>query len=267
MRDVFMYTKRTMNKNDNQKKTELIDKAFILGNGSDRPTDKEWLNNLEGDTYGCNALYRDWEPDFLVANDWSMMVEIINSTYTGHCYFTDFEELPMEALNGIQYMPEYDTAIHIGEQEEASTFVFSGGTVVVTDESNSTIEVERSLVNAPEGILNVEDQYWYIVWLDESLRHITWGFKPQFEYMSTGLCALQLALETGYDEIDVIGFSGLKNNNYKNVYEGTKNYTFDPVTPNKDRVPETYVPLNAGHQDGVYRNLVKQYPKTKVNLI
>ena len=57
-----------------------IDKAFILGNGPDRPTDIEWLNNLEGDTYGCNAIYRDFEPDFLVANDWAMMVEIINST-------------------------------------------------------------------------------------------------------------------------------------------------------------------------------------------
>jgi len=248
-----MYTKRTMNKNDNQKKTELIDKAFILGNGSDRPTDKEWLNNLEGDTYGCNALYRDWEPDFLVANDWSMMVEIINSTYTGHCYFINFQELPMEALEQAQYMPEYQTATHIGEQENSSSFIFSAGTVMTPHP-----------VMVKDAIRNLT---WTIVWLDESLRHITWGFKPQFESMSTGLCALQLALETGYDEIDVIGFSGLKNNNYKNVYEGTKNYTFDPVTPNKDRVPETYVPLNAGHQDGVYRNLVKQYPKTKVNLI
>ena len=248
-----MYTKRTMNKNDNQKKTELIDKAFILGNGSDRPTDKEWLNNLEGDTYGCNALYRDWEPDFLVANDWSMMVEIINSTYTGHCYFINFQELPMEALEQAQCMPEYQTATHIGEQENSSSFIFSAGTVMTPHP-----------VMVKDAIRNLT---WTIVWLDESLRHITWGFKPQFESMSTGLCALQLALETGYDEIDVIGFSGLKNNNYKNVYEGTKNYTFDPVTPNKDRVPETYVPLNAGHQDGVYRNLVKQYPKTKVNLI
>ena len=248
-----MYTKRTMNKNDNQKKTELIDKAFILGNGSDRPTDKEWLNNLEGDTYGCNALYRDWEPDFLVANDWSMMVEIINSTYTGHCYFINFQELPMEALEQAQCMPEYQTATHIGEQENSSSFIFSAGTVMTPHP-----------VMVKDAIRNLT---WTIVWLDESLRHITWGFKPQFESMSTGLCALQLALETDYDEIDVIGFSGLKNNNYKNVYEGTKNYTFDPVTPNKDRVPETYVPLNAGHQDGVYRNLVKQYPKTKVNLI
>jgi hypothetical protein len=91
--------------------------------------------------------------------------------------------------------------------------------------------------------------------------------KPMFESMSTGLCALQLALETGYDEIDVIGFSGLKDRNYKNIYDGTKNYTFDPATSNKVRVPETYVPLDASHWETVYMGLVKKYPNTRVNLI
>ena len=145
----------------------------------------------------------------------------------------------MEALEGIKYMPEYDTAIHIGEQEDSSSFVFMGS--VTSD--------------------------YHIIWLDESLRHITWGLKPQFENMSTGLCAIQLALETGYDEIDVIGFSGLKDRNYQNIYDGTKNYTFDPAAPDKVRVPETYVPLDASHWESVYIKLVKQYPNTKVNLI
>jgi len=217
----------------------MNDKAFILGNGPDRPTDKTWLNNLEGDTYGCNAIYRDFEPDFLVANDWAMMVEIINSTYAGNCQFTDFEELPMEALEGIKYMPEYETAIHIGEQEDSSSFVFMGSTI-----SN-----------------------YHIIWLDESLRHITWGLKAQFENMSTGLCAIQLALETGYDKIDVIGFSGLKDRNYQNLYDGTENYKFDPAAADKIRVPENYEPLDAAHWESVYINLVKQYPETKVNLL
>jgi len=217
----------------------MNDKASILGNGPDRPTDKTWLNNLEGDTYGCNAMYRDFEPDFLVANDWAMMVEIINSTYAGNCQFTDFEELPMEALEGIKYMPEYETAIHIGEQEDSSSFVFMGSTI-----SN-----------------------YHIIWLDESLRHITWGLKAQFENMSTGLCAIQLALETGYDEIDVIGFSGLKDRNYQNLYDGTENYKFDPAAADKIRVPENYEPLDAAHWESVYINLVKQYPETKVNLL
>jgi len=217
----------------------MIEKAYVLGNGPDRPTDKTWLNNLEGDTYGCNAMYRDFEPDFLVANDWAMMVEIINSTYAGNCQFTDFEELPMEALEGIKYMPEYETAIHIGEQEDSSSFVFMGSTI-----SN-----------------------YHIIWLDESLRHITWGLKAQFENMSTGLCAIQLALETGYDKIDVIGFSGLKDRNYQNLYDGTENYKFDPAAADKIRVPENYEPLDAAHWESVYINLVKQYPETKVNLL
>jgi len=218
----------------------MINKAYILGNGPDRPTDKTWLSNLEGDTYGCNAMYRDFQPDYLVANDWAMMVEIINSTYAGDCQFTDFEELPMEALEGIKYMPEYETAIHIGEQEDSSSFVFMGH--------------------------SASNQY-HIIWLDESLRHIVWGLKPQFENMSTGLCAIQLALETGYDEIDVVGFSGLKDRNYKNIYDGTENYKFDPAASDKVRVPETYEPLDASHWESVYIKLVKQYSKTKVNLI
>jgi hypothetical protein len=194
---------------------------------------------LEGDTYGCNAIYRDFEPDFLVANDWAMMVEIINSTYAGNCQFTDFEELPMEALEGIKYMPEYETAIHIGEHEDSSSFVFMGSTT----------------------------SDYHIIWLDESLRHIVWGLKPQFENMSTGLCAIQLALETGYDEIDVIGFSGLKDRNYQNIYDGTENYKFDPAAPDKVRVPENYEPLDASHWESVYIKLVQNYPNTKINLL
>ena len=228
----------------------MIDKAFILGNGPSRPTDIKWLNNLKGDTYGCNAIYRDFEPDFLVANDWAMMLEIINSTYSGNCHFTFFVECPMEVLEGIRHTPEYQSATHIGKRDEANTFIYSGGTSM-----------------RPDASTLIWKEKWYVIWLDESFRHITWGFNPQFEHMSTGLCALQLALETGYDEIDVIGFSGLKDRNYKNVYEGTKNYTFDPATPDKARVPETYVPLDASHWESVYIKLVKQYPNTKVNLI
>ena len=160
-------------------------KAFILGNGPSRPKDVEWLNSLEGDTYGCNALYRDWQPDFLLANDWAMMVEIIKSNYSGNCEFTDFEELPLEALEGIRYMPEYETAVHIGEQEDSSSFVFMG-----------------------HSASKQHANHYHLIWIDQSLRHITWGLKPKFESMSTGLCALQLALENDYDEIDVIGFSG-----------------------------------------------------------
>jgi len=53
--------------------------AFVLGNGQSRLNLN--LNELKtrGTIYGCNALYREFEPDFLVAVDTKMVNEIIAS--------------------------------------------------------------------------------------------------------------------------------------------------------------------------------------------
>jgi len=41
--------------------------AYVIGNGVSRKPIQ--LNKLNGMTYGCNALYRDFQPDVLVATD------------------------------------------------------------------------------------------------------------------------------------------------------------------------------------------------------
>jgi hypothetical protein len=50
--------------------------AFVLGNGTSRNTIS--LDNLNefGTVYGCNALYRDYIPNYLVAVDAKMVMEI-----------------------------------------------------------------------------------------------------------------------------------------------------------------------------------------------
>lgn len=53
--------------------------AFIIGNGVSRKSID--LTRLNGITYGCNAIYRDFTPDYLVAVDPAMIEEILNSTY------------------------------------------------------------------------------------------------------------------------------------------------------------------------------------------
>jgi len=63
--------------------------AYIIGNGESR---KDFdLYSLPQDTYGCNALYRDYEPDFLVVIDRKMYQEVVeeeydqkNTVYTNH---------------------------------------------------------------------------------------------------------------------------------------------------------------------------------------
>lgn len=53
--------------------------AFIIGNGVSRLSID--LNRLNGITYGCNAIYREFYPDFLVSVDKAMIEEILESDY------------------------------------------------------------------------------------------------------------------------------------------------------------------------------------------
>jgi len=53
--------------------------AYIIGNGESR---KDFdLYSLPQDTYGCNALYRDYAPDFLFVVDRFMYKEVVESGY------------------------------------------------------------------------------------------------------------------------------------------------------------------------------------------
>ena len=55
--------------------------AFVLGNGTSRKPIN--LDNLKtkGTIYGCNALYREFDPDYLVAVDTKMILEINKAGY------------------------------------------------------------------------------------------------------------------------------------------------------------------------------------------
>lgn len=55
--------------------------AFVLGNGTSRKgIDIDYLQSL-GKVYACNAVYRQHEPDYLVAVDVKMILEITKSGY------------------------------------------------------------------------------------------------------------------------------------------------------------------------------------------
>jgi hypothetical protein len=62
--------------------------AFVIGNGISRNSIDLNLLKGKGITYGCNALYRDFTPDVLVALDNRISKEIQNSGYAlkNECY-------------------------------------------------------------------------------------------------------------------------------------------------------------------------------------
>ncbi len=55
--------------------------SFVIGNGlSRRPINLNYLKGY-GKIYGCNALYREFDPDYLIAVDVKMVLEINKNKY------------------------------------------------------------------------------------------------------------------------------------------------------------------------------------------
>ena len=66
--------------------------SFIIGNGKSRDGfDLEQLRKY-GSIYGCNALYRDFTPDYLVAIDEAIIKEITHSDFDMECFVVPPEE-------------------------------------------------------------------------------------------------------------------------------------------------------------------------------
>lgn len=56
-------------------------RAFVLGNGKSRLNINLKKIKKRGTIYGCNALYRDFDPDYLIAVDPKMIIEICDKEY------------------------------------------------------------------------------------------------------------------------------------------------------------------------------------------
>ena len=58
-----------------------VNAAFILGNGTSRASVNSQELKTFGKVYGCNALYRTFDPDYLIAVDVKMVLEINKAGY------------------------------------------------------------------------------------------------------------------------------------------------------------------------------------------
>lgn len=79
--------------------------AFVIGNGRSRlGVNLRHLQNL-GKIYGCNALYRDFEPDVLVATDRPIAESIQESGYARtHKFYT---RKPLPQLGALELPEKY----------------------------------------------------------------------------------------------------------------------------------------------------------------
>ena len=80
-------------------------RAFVLGNGVSRRGIDLHLLKLQGRIYGCNALYREFAPDVLVATDRPIATAIQESGYAlDHKFYT---RKPQAGSGALPLIPKY----------------------------------------------------------------------------------------------------------------------------------------------------------------
>ena len=61
--------------------------GFVIGNGESRLKYDLSILREQGLIYGCNALYKDFEPDLLISVDANMVKKILKSDYKGEVLY------------------------------------------------------------------------------------------------------------------------------------------------------------------------------------
>ena len=176
----------------------------IIGNGQSRSVFS--LNLLENHiSYGCNAIYRDYSPTYLVCGDHPMTWDICYSGYSkkNKCYFKTFTKIPSLNYEMIKmmYPPGYRILETIPRTNEFVTF-----------------EINSSDI----GI------YW--VGEKEETKMMEWWGEPdrenEYSYTS-GHAALKLAcMMNPKEDIYCIGFDYYLDRTADNIYLGSRHYKY-----------------------------------------
>jgi hypothetical protein len=163
--------------------------ACVIGNGPSRLNFDLHCINATMTTYGCNVLYKDFMPNYLIAMDWPIVIKILE--------------------DNIHHKTNFYT------QDNANF-------------NHVSVDVKEN-----------------INWLKNMNRRL-----------DSGNSALEVALDHDYDVIYMIGFDYNTNDKLPNVYHGTSNYARNSTVPAAESMAREW--------QSRLRNLVKQYPDTKI---
>ena len=165
----------------------------IVGNGTNRvmPTygeDRFW---------GCNAFYRDANPEILFTVDIPMQKEVIEWGYAeaNKVAVGDWEILPIDMIEPLK--------------------MGFGNT-----------RIEESISPAREYlVVQGDDEVTTFLGLSSpQMKNIIMYNNPELKNLFCGMSALGYAMLNGEKEITLTGFNALEEENWSNNYEGTQNY-------------------------------------------
>ena len=181
----------------------MSEKVFVLGNGPSRANIDP--SKLDGTVIGCNACYRDFNPDVICAIDAGIISEITKSDFDGKCYFThnSWNLLPAESYDGLKY------GLDGNEKETYRRF-----------DDEHFVYISGLDKNCSEG----EN---YIIWLRRGKEDKIRNIGSEVIGWSTGTSALHVACRDftcdDYEKVYLLGFDHHVDY-YANLYTNTEHY-------------------------------------------
>ena len=179
----------------------IKDRVFVIGNGESRRDFNLSLLRKNGVLYGCNALYRDFNPDILVSNDDGMIYEIVNNGYPEKhkCIFLNADEQNNIHTEDayyifIPYLQDYEKykIIETKKTEEGSSFFLLG---------------------------NAGLKRAYVIWLSEKYNIDFIHFDKKYYDWNSGTLSIKIACEKNKPkEVVCIGFDSYAKQSMNHIY-------------------------------------------------
>ena len=219
---------------------------FVIGNGESRKCfDLEKLRP-HGKIYGCNAVYRDFTPDVLVAVDQGISHEIYQSgyAYDNECWFRNWVKHNEKHYDRLLYQKLSDEKItelkkhftnHIENEKGNSTeFVMHGHSYSSRYGTYESCIEKKESDSAISKKLNHSGLY--VSWIKEDKANCVDDIQVKDKGWSTGPTAAWIAIEQCKPkEVYMIGFDFDSNTgNINNLYKGTNNYYAVQTTKTPD---------------------------------
>jgi hypothetical protein len=162
--------------------------AFVIGNGISRKNINLNLLKGKGTTYGCNALYRDFTPDVLVACDRGISKEIQETGYAHkHKFYTrnplpDSNSLPLRETyqkisSGIRLgYSSGPNALHLAVSENHKKIYLLGFDFGSTGKKFNNCYADtdhyKGSIDSPTTGVNWEKQVYEIIKKSQGLEYV-----------------------------------------------------------------------------------------------
>ena len=176
--------------------------AYVLGNGPSRDRARK---HYDGVTYGCNGIHGELSVDILVVMDAWYQFEVIASGYPAEhdCLFGGWNLMPIEVSPESVCPPSYSQHEYNPKDRAAATDWCYYATSA--EDYKKSIDEKYTM------------SYWkpdcgYVCWVGEGYRikEVDYGVIPIRGLMPpSGAYALQEALKSGHDRVEVYGFDSI----------------------------------------------------------